>query len=1139
MKKFLILFMFLFPGVALAASGVGVSGSGGVGDDTTKTRTVTTADSGDGSAADNLTFAYTNGVRHIISACEDVHGCNIAPAKTGIKNGEWFCLFNEGANATTLKDIAGQVELGGGLDAAISQDEPARCIRFSVARDRWVQLGAGGMAAAAHALGGASHSADTLSNLNSKVSDATLIDTTDSRLSDSRTPTSHAASHDSGGGDVLATMTGDSGSGGAVGYVPAPGIGDATKFLKGDGTWDTAATVNPVTAAAVIADTAIATGAGGGRGVQASPITINQSTGEQTNTIDGENKITSSMASGGGNANTIGTVNQLSAIGDSPFQVLNGTWKSYRISFDGGKWLHQFYTLTDDKLDVEFRSSGGNSAIRLHDSGGGKSLQLSATPGRGVIESAQTGGDLLIQSLELNGGGFGVTVNNVNAQTTAGDGPFRIQDAGTDVWKIVHNGISFNFQFDGDKDGNPGLTFSELGSVSQIKYGESGGLDILNNGGSTVLKITTVLGFAQQGGTSHGTLGKGGSGGDQYAFFKSLNGSHIVLESGESDGATNVATVIDTLNAFSTDGAKLLAIRNQGTDKFLFDRDGVFRLAETIEPTALADFGSFHTTAANELFFGDGDGVFHKIEVDKAQTVTVAKSGGDFTTIQSAIDSISDAAVDKGYTVLIYPGEYAENVVGKSYVNLVGVGSRQFVVIKGSSGTLYTAPAVDTLLDNLRLELTPTASGAIGVDYNAGGVHAMTDTVIFISSSTNGITAKAMDVGSTTSVSSLDSVVVYTMTGSSAGTLTHDILDFNGSSDLTILDLNIVVSIADVDDDVNVFLGRSTGSFFVNTMRMFINATNASYSGTFCGIKTTTTPLINDSTGVTMNLTGAGAGSGTGVCIDSGTDDATINTVSNTFSVTGFATNLHADVATGDTYNSKFDSVTAADGTTGAGAVNYLGSSAYGSVGISGGGEFTIDTINAWHALSSFTAGGTVGNATVNQGLDGAITAYADYSGTVAGTVLATSAAHGLTTGDWLTQTGTTNYNGVFQITVVDAGTYYFVDTWVADDGASTFHHGSHIVVDQRGDYAISAAFSAASAGINKVFDFAIFKNGTIVTGSKIQRKFATGGDVGAFPMAALVTVEKNDVLYFVMRNITDATNITISEGNLVLTKQN
>jgi len=49
----------------------------------------------------------------------------------------------------------------------------------------------------AHGLGGAAHSADTLANLNSKVSDATLDDVTGSR-----TPTAHAASHQ-GGGDPI------------------------------------------------------------------------------------------------------------------------------------------------------------------------------------------------------------------------------------------------------------------------------------------------------------------------------------------------------------------------------------------------------------------------------------------------------------------------------------------------------------------------------------------------------------------------------------------------------------------------------------------------------------------------------------------------------------------------------------------------------------------------------------------------------------------------------------------------------------------------------------------------------------------------------------------------------------------------
>lgn len=40
-------------------------------------------------------------------------------------------------------------------------------------------------------------------------------------------------------GSKMGIMVGDSGAGGAKGAVPAPGIGDATKYLKGNGTWDT------------------------------------------------------------------------------------------------------------------------------------------------------------------------------------------------------------------------------------------------------------------------------------------------------------------------------------------------------------------------------------------------------------------------------------------------------------------------------------------------------------------------------------------------------------------------------------------------------------------------------------------------------------------------------------------------------------------------------------------------------------------------------------------------------------------------------------------------------------------------------------------------------------------------------------
>ncbi len=63
-----------------------------------------------------------------------------------------------------------------------------------------------------------------------------------------------------------------------------------------------------------------------------------------------------------------------------------------------------------------------------------------------------------------------------------------------------------------------------------------------------------------------------------------------------------------------------------------------------------------------------------------------------------------------------------------------------------------------------------------------------------------------------------------------------------------------------------------------------------------------------------------------------------------------------------------------------------------------------------------------------------AITAVADYTSTVSGTVLVTAASHDLQSGDTVTITSTTSYNGNKVITVIDANSFYFTDTFVATE---------------------------------------------------------------------------------------------------------
>lgn len=56
--------------------------------------------------------------------------------------------------------------------------------------------------------------------------------------------------------------------------------------------------------------------------------------------------------------------------------------------------------------------------------------------------------------------------------------------------------------------------------------------------------------------------------------------------------------------------------------------------------------------------------------------VTVAKSGGDYTSIQSALNSITDASATNHFLVWVGPGTYSEQVTMKQYVDIQGSGEQ-------------------------------------------------------------------------------------------------------------------------------------------------------------------------------------------------------------------------------------------------------------------------------------------------------------------------------------------------------------------------------------------------------------------------------------------------------------------------------
>jgi hypothetical protein len=95
--------------------------------------------------------------------------------------------------------------------------------------------------------------------------------------------------------------------------------------------------------------------------------------------------------------------------------------------------------------------------------------------------------------------------------------------------------------------------------------------------------------------------------------------------------------------------------------------------------------------------------------------VVVAKSGGDYTSVQAAIDSITDAATDNPYLVWVAPGVYSETVTMKPYVHLQGAGQAATTITCSVSSESFVPTQATLVLagDASLRDLTVGNSGTI------------------------------------------------------------------------------------------------------------------------------------------------------------------------------------------------------------------------------------------------------------------------------------------------------------------------------------------------------------------------------------------------------------------------------------------
>jgi len=97
-------------------------------------------------------------------------------------------------------------------------------------------------------------------------------------------------------------------------------------------------------------------------------------------------------------------------------------------------------------------------------------------------------------------------------------------------------------------------------------------------------------------------------------------------------------------------------------------------------------------------------------------TITVAKAGADYTTITSALNSITDNDSSHRYFIRVMPGVYNESIVMKDYVDISGSGE-DATVISGASGTVVTA-ANNAFIEKVTISVS--TSGQVYGIYNNG-----------------------------------------------------------------------------------------------------------------------------------------------------------------------------------------------------------------------------------------------------------------------------------------------------------------------------------------------------------------------------------------------------------------------------------
>jgi hypothetical protein len=181
--------------------------------------------------------------------------------------------------------------------------------------------------------------------------------------------------------------------------------------------------------------------------------------------------------------------------------------------------------------------------------------------------------------------------------------------------------------------------------------------------------------------------------------------------------------------------------------------------------------GGYFESTSDDAVYADGDvTITGDLTVSGAtdlpgyaNVIIVAKSGGDFTSIQAALDSIDDASASNPYLIWVAPGIYTEQVIMESYVDIRGAGEwvtqisytghvdpysatvegadnaeLSYLTVVNSGGDFHAVAIFNDATSPRLSHLTATASGGTTGNYGIYNYAGSTATIQYVNAAATG-----------------------------------------------------------------------------------------------------------------------------------------------------------------------------------------------------------------------------------------------------------------------------------------------------------------------------------------------------------------------------------------------------------------